>query len=256
MRTKKTVFFGRRFGESAELDPNMWIVSYGDMMTNLMMFFLLLFALTQAYQKATQVSENMLIVKKLQQFGKVNVSIDRINVTLSQDIIFKPASAELKPEFVKILQELIPELQQIPGEIIVAGHADSKPLYGGKYKDNWFLSAARGWSVGSELLKNGLEPKRLQVRGYGEFNPVASNKTEQDRAKNRRIEICIMRIKKELPKRFIYYKTTGEENISEIVKKFLGTEEHTDKIRQLNPDKIDNSGKVVKDTELLIPYQP
>ena len=46
MAGKRLILFGRRFGESAEVDPNMWIVSYGDMMTHLMIFFLILYATT------------------------------------------------------------------------------------------------------------------------------------------------------------------------------------------------------------------
>ena len=66
MPKKKAVFFGRRFGESAELDPNMWTISYGDMMTSLMIFFLILFALTTIQQKALKISEDQMFVKKLE----------------------------------------------------------------------------------------------------------------------------------------------------------------------------------------------
>ena len=75
---KKSVFFGRRFGESIELDPNMWAVPYGDMMTNLMIFFLILFALTSLQQQAIKVSKDQIFIKKLEKFGFKVRKIDDI----------------------------------------------------------------------------------------------------------------------------------------------------------------------------------
>lgn len=253
---KKAVFFGRRFGESAEIDPNMWAVSYGDMMTSLMIFFLILFALTSIQQKALEITENQLLIKKLEKFGKVVITADKIKVTFPQDIIFDRGSPELSDNFKNVLLDVSDFVKKNPGTIIVSGHADSTPLYGGKYKDNWYLSAERGWAVANELIKNDIEPKRLQIRGYGEFNPVESNSTPEGRAKNRRIEMTILKIKMEEAKRFIYYKTTALENITEISKRFLGSENFSQQILELNAGKIDDQGRIEKDTEILLPFNP
>lgn len=265
MAGKKSVFFGRRFGESPDLDPNMWVVPYGDMMTNLMMFFLILFAVTtggkggmskEKEEGRFQKKEEQFFVKKLEEFGNVKVTADKINITLPQDILFKRGSAQLNPDFADVIQQISPYLKKNPGIIIVSGHADSSPLRGGKYKDNWFLSAERGWNVANYLIENGIEPSRIQVRGYGDTKPVASNETEKGRAKNRRIEMTILKMKQEEAKRFIYYKTAGDENVTDISKRILGNENFAQQIRELNPAKVDELGKVLKDTEILIPYNP
>ncbi|MBI5574689.1 MAG: OmpA family protein [Elusimicrobia bacterium] len=253
---RKAVFYGRRFGESAELDPNMWAVPYGDMMTNLMIFFLILFALTTIQQQALKISEDRMFVKKLEKFGKISLTADKIKVTFSQDIIFPKGSPDVSESFKGVLLDVSDYLKNNPGTVIVEGHSDSTPLRWGKYKDNWYLSAERGWSVASELIKNGIDPKRLQIRGCGEFNPVASNETETCRAKNRRIEMTILKIKTEETQRFIYYKTTGYENINDISKRFFASDKFLNQIRELNSGKIDDKDCVAKDTEILIPYQP
>ncbi|MFA5779626.1 MAG: OmpA family protein [Elusimicrobiota bacterium] len=256
---KKTVFYGRRFGESIELDPNMWAVPYGDMMTNLMIFFLILFALTTIQQQALKVSEDRMFVKKLEKFGKISLTADKIKVTFSQDIIFPKGSPEVSVSFKGVLLDVSDYLKNNPGTVIVEGHSDSTPVRGGKHKDNWYLSAERGWSVVSELIKNGIDPKRLQIRGYGEFNPVASNETGDGRAKNRRIEMTILKIvNTEEAQRFIYYKTAGYENINDISKRFFASdsEKFLNQLRELNSGKIDDKDCVAKDTEILLPFTP
>jgi len=253
---KKTVFYGRRFGESVELDPNMWTVPYGDMMTNLMIFFLILFALTTLQQQALKVSEDKMFVKKLEKFGKISLTADKIKVTFSQDIIFPKGSPDVSDNFKGVLLDVSDYLKNNPGTVIVEGHSDSTPLRWGKHKDNWYLSAERGWSVVSELIKNGISPKRLQVRGCGEFNPIASNSTDEGRAKNRRIEMTILKIKTEEPEKFIYYKTTAGENITDISKKVLGDEKFSQKILELNNGKIDDKGRIIQNTEILLPFNP
>ncbi len=234
----------------------MWAVPYGDMMTSLMIFFLILFALTSLQQEALKVSENQLLVKKLEKFGKISLTAEKINVTFPQDIIFSKGSPELSDNFKVAIADISGYLRKNPGTVIISGHADSSPLRGGKYKDNWYLSAERGWSVGNELIKNGIDPKRLQIRGYGEFNPVAANSTDEGKAKNRRIEMTILKIKTEEPEKFIYYKTTAGENITDISKKVLGDEKFSQKIVELNSGKIDDKGRIIQDTEILLPFNP
>ncbi|MFH0948100.1 MAG: OmpA family protein [Elusimicrobiota bacterium] len=251
---KKTIHYRRRFGESVELDPNMWTVPYGDMMTNLMIFFLILFALTTIQQRVLKISEDKMFVKKLEKFGKVSLTADKIKVTFSQDIIFPKGSSDVSESFKGVLLDVSDYLKNNQGTVIVAGHSDSTPLHGGEHKDNWYLSAERGWNVVQQLIKNGMDIKRLQVRGYGEFNPVASNSTKEGMSKNRRIDITIIKVKTEEPKKFIYYKVIGSEKVSDISKKILGSENYVQQIEELNPGTIDNSGVVSKGAEILLPF--
>lgn len=253
---KKKLFYGRRSGESVELDANMWTVPYGSMMTNLMIFFLVLFALSSVQQQAIKISKDQMFVKKLGKFGKISLNADKINVTFSQDIVFPTGSPEVSEGFKGVLLDVSDYLKNNSGTVIVAGHSDSTPLRGGKHKDNWYLSAERGWSVAAELIKSGIDPNRIQIRGYGEFNPVVSNETEVGRAKNRRIEMSIQKTKMKEAQRFIYYKTKDSEDVSVLAKKYLGNEIYSQQIRVLNPGKVDSAGKILKDTEILIPFEP
>ncbi|OGS47375.1 MAG: hypothetical protein A2539_07420 [Elusimicrobia bacterium RIFOXYD2_FULL_34_15] len=259
MAKGKFFSFGRRFGESSRMDPNLWVVSYGNTMTLLMIFFLILYSNSYNLKQKSieaQKTEDQLLVKKLEKFGSSAITGDKIKVTFSQDIIFQSASPTLSKDFDNILIEVSDYLKKSSGTVIISGHADATPLKGGKYKDNWFLSAERGWNVAQELIKNGIDPNRLQIRGYGEFNPVADNSTEEGRGKNRRIEMTIMKVQTEEPKRYIYYKASGLENINELAKKYLGDEKFSEVIKGLNPGKIDADGKILKDAEILIPYNP
>jgi chemotaxis protein MotB len=77
--------------------------------------------------------------------------------------------------------------------VIVEGHTDSTRIIGKKFRSNRELSLFRAFSVIDFLIKNGFPPEKLSAYGYGEFKPVASNETEEGRAKNRRIEIIVLR---------------------------------------------------------------
>ncbi|MBN1385266.1 MAG: OmpA family protein [Elusimicrobia bacterium] len=249
----KTVHYGRIGSDPSEEDSNLWLLCYSSMMTLLMVFFLILYALS--YNAQIKLVDHIL-AKKLERFGEIILTANKIDVTFSQDIVFEKASPEVSNSFKGVLTDVSDYLKGNAGTVVISGHADSTPLIGGKYKDNWYLSAERGWSVASELINQGIDPKRLQIRGYGEFKPVASNETEAGRAKNRRIEMSIHKIKMGKAEKFIYYKTQGKENISRIAKKYLGDESYSERIRTLNPDKIDDHGTVLENTEILIPFEP
>ena len=75
----------------------------------------------------------------------------------------------------------------------MSGHTDDVPLiFGGKYRDNWDLAAARASSVVQELSKAGTIPSdKLKAISFGETKPIEQNDTKKGREKNRRIEIEI-----------------------------------------------------------------
>ena len=79
------------------------------------------------------------------------------------------------------------------GQVNVSGHTDDVPLiFGGQYRDNWDLAAARASSVVQELEKAGnISTDRMKAVSFGESKPIDSNETAAGREKNRRIEIEI-----------------------------------------------------------------
>jgi chemotaxis protein MotB len=83
--------------------------------------------------------------------------------------------------------------KKIPGEIPwvlrVDGHTDVRPINSPLYKNNWELSAARAISVVQYLIAKGVSPQHLVAAGFGEFQPIETEKTEEAFTRNRRIEL-------------------------------------------------------------------
>jgi chemotaxis protein MotB len=93
-------------------------------------------------------------------------------------------------------------MKELPDrQISVEGHTDNIPLGKnmiGAYT-NWELSSHRAAAAVRYLQSSGIDPKRMQVVGFGEYRPVADNMTEEGRAENRRIEIRLRPDDKALP---------------------------------------------------------
>src|SRR5713226_5639107 len=83
--------------------------------------------------------------------------------------------------------------KKIPGEIAwvlrVDGHTDVRPINSPQFKSNWELSAGRAISVVQYLIAKGVSPQRLVAAGFGEFQPIEPEKTEEAFTRNRRIEL-------------------------------------------------------------------
>ncbi len=111
-----------------------------------------------------------------------------------RNIFFEFDKAELLPQSKLELQRLMKLLNAYPGMIIaIEGHTDST----GTYEYNMALSQRRAEAVYKYLIEHGISKERIaEVKGYGYTRPVAPNDTEENRAKNRRVEIKIVRLKK------------------------------------------------------------
>jgi chemotaxis protein MotB len=114
---------------------------------------------------------------------------------LQSEIFFDTGRADLKPqgraELDKVASAIVELESQIPTEIAwilrVDGHTDVRPIIG-QFKSNWDLSAERAISVVQFLVGKGVKPSRLVAAGFGEFQPIESDTTEDAYRRNRRIE--------------------------------------------------------------------
>ena len=107
---------------------------------------------------------------------------------------FGSGSARLDPGFYKVIDRISEVLATRPGKILVAGHTDNIPIRTGRFRSNWELSSARAVTVLHALLRNPrLDQRRVVVQGFADTRPVADNDTPQGRAKNRRVELIILR---------------------------------------------------------------
>ncbi len=105
---------------------------------------------------------------------------------------FASGSADLAAEYVRVLREVRDVLITKDGDIEVQGHTDNIPISTARFRSNWDLSASRAASVAHELLAGDvLDPRRLQVVGFADVLPLASNDTVEGRARNRRVEVVI-----------------------------------------------------------------
>jgi chemotaxis protein MotB len=137
------------------------------------------------------------LVKSLQKevkAGQIEVTQlrDGLRVNVSQDILFDSGSAALDKNGTAVLNRVATELKKSSHQIVVIGHSDNKPIrptLAKQYPSNWELAGARASSVVRLFTNVGLQSKRMLAVSVADSQPVASNKTEEGRAKNRRIEI-------------------------------------------------------------------
>ena len=126
---------------------------------------------------------------------EINIVGDRF--VLQSEILFKSGSAEIgekgKAKLSEISNLLKSITKKIPSKINwiiqVEGHTDNVPISNNEYPSNWELSVARAIAVARIMIENDIEPKRINVAGYGEFRPLVKNDDETSRNKNRRIEL-------------------------------------------------------------------
>ena len=110
-------------------------------------------------------------------------------------ILFSSGRAKLEPNALGVLAAMGKLLHKLEkNDILIEGHTDAAPIKSGDYATNWELSAARADAV-VEYLSAGFKipNERLISAAYGEYRPVAPNSTAQGRARNRRIEILVIR---------------------------------------------------------------
>lgn len=198
-----------------------WMIIYSDLMTNLMLFFLMLFALTRltlqdqgkvhqsmrkdftTIQEKVRFQEVIRIEKGtedeisvlMSRYGmSINVSERFINIQLPNPILFEVGKAELKEEGKNILEQISQIIVDGHQQIIIKGHTDNQPLgAGAEFFSNWELSAARAVSAVNYLVLKGIDSERLSAIAQGEHHPVAPNDSEENMERNRRIEISIVK---------------------------------------------------------------
>ncbi|MCL7942710.1 flagellar motor protein MotB [Marinobacter sp. ATCH36] len=124
----------------------------------------------------------------------LNVTYDENQVVIrfSEEATFRSGEAAIKPEMIPIIERVVDVLSGCTGDVLVAGYTDDRPISSSRYRSNWDLSAARAVSVVHELVLNRKVPaERVVAAGRAETNPLAPNDSEENRAKNRRVEIAI-----------------------------------------------------------------
>lgn len=206
-----------------------WIITYADMVTLLLTFFVLILVMSSEAQNNIYRVVNLLLQdteNKLSEFVKTNRLSDYLHVTrgtkgvqltISGEYFFDINSAEITSQLRPILDNVGSTIQQskllsietdkdfrkfynvlkrnrqtLNVEIRVEGHTDNWVVRGGPYANNWELSSARALKVVEYISAVSDIPEgKFSALGYGEFRPISDNDTEEGRSKNRRVEIFI-----------------------------------------------------------------
>ncbi len=125
---------------------------------------------------------------------KLDITDRGLVITFLNEILFDSGKAELRKEAYPVLDEVVDVIKQKVSDryVGVEGHTDNQPIKVSGWKSNWELSTARSITVLHHLESGGVDPAKLQATGFGEYRPVASNKTKEGRQENRRVEIVIL----------------------------------------------------------------
>ncbi len=204
-----------------------WLTTYSDLVTLLLVFFVLLYVLTPGIDESTfndiiahfqnsnsvvlekssssQESDDKTLRQEWQQVQSFleergysqEVDIEKteegVKITLNDSLTFDSGSAELLERSKIVLERIAQAIKTDVQEVKSHGHTDDVPISESSiYRTNWHLGAARAVSVVLFLnSKSELASDKFEASSYGEFRPVASNDTPEGRRRNRRVEIYI-----------------------------------------------------------------
>lgn len=208
------------YSEEHMEETELWMLPYSTFMLMLVILFIMFYAFsysgTVEYESALsdlastnpndprvkQMKAEIALAQNIRDFIRQNSLTDKIQLSITPHAIqikmeslalFDSGSAALKNDILFFLEYLHNQLAPLNNRIIAEGHTDNIPIHTAQYNSNWELSSARAFSVIYFFINKGISPGRLVAHGFGEFRPAAPNDTEAGRAKNRRIEITIVR---------------------------------------------------------------
>src|ERR1700692_2599245 len=115
-----------------------------------------------------------------------------LEIEINADILFPSGAGEFAPTAEPVLDKLAAVLKPFPNPIRVEGHTDDRPIRMASFPSNWDLSAARPPSVVHQFTRQGIDPLRLEIVGFGEFHPRQPNATSEGRNANRRVVVLVL----------------------------------------------------------------
>ncbi len=189
-----------------------WIFSYADLVTLLMVFFIIMVSPQSVVSEKQQ--ENMEKLKEtvkqvqetvkkehIEEFVEIEQNGNTAKITMKDRILFAVGHASLDSESEKRFAPIIESLFALNNthEFSIQGHTDSLPVRAGSaFKSNWHLSTERALSVLDLFIHRGFNQAKLSAQGFGENRPLVPNQEPgtgtdlpENRAKNRRVEIYI-----------------------------------------------------------------
>ncbi|MGE7914787.1 flagellar motor protein MotB [Lysinibacillus xylanilyticus] len=137
--------------------------------------------------------DNFIAVNEMEGQFATEMTDEGLLVTIRDSILFDPGKADVKPEYIPVVEELADVLvSNPPRSIVITGHTDNVPA-GPNFSSNMELSVMRASKFYLVLLNSNsqLKSENISAKGYGENKAIAPNDTPEGRAKNRRVEVLI-----------------------------------------------------------------
>ncbi len=118
----------------------------------------------------------------------------RIIIRIMEQASFDSGRAVVRSEFLPVIKKITGLIDNTIGEVTISGHTDDVPINTPEFRSNWELSTARAVTVAHVLFdQERINENRVTITGHADTRPVAENDTAENRAKNRRVEISIVR---------------------------------------------------------------
>lgn len=127
--------------------------------------------------------------------GKLELRMEGRGLVLSlrQAAFFPSGTDTVDPQTYPTVDKIAQVIRDLPNQVRLEGHTDSRPIHTARFRNNWDLSAARGIAM-LELLsgKYGIPENRFAIGGYADTVPIEPNDTDEGRARNRRVDVVIL----------------------------------------------------------------
>lgn len=151
----------------------------------------------EARTEALRVMADQLAMEFDELIGQGVVTLERsdrwLELNLPNSLLFGSGDAEPHYDAFNVIRKIAAVLRARDNAVKVEGFTDNLPISTERFPSNWELSAARAAAVVRMLAMEGIEPERMAAVGYGRFQPVARNDTDEGRQRNRRVVLLISR---------------------------------------------------------------
>lgn len=147
----------------------------------------------QSLEEIQERVDEYIAVHELENQFDTQMTGEGLLVTIRDSVLFKSGRADIKEEYLPLADELAELLVfDPPRHMVVTGHTDNVPMNSAEFSSNWDLSVMRAVNFLKLMtLNQAVDPRLLSAKGYGEFQPIASNDTAEGRNQNRRVEVLI-----------------------------------------------------------------
>lgn len=133
-------------------------------------------------------------INKLDKSVSIEDNQRGVTIRILDDILFVSGDADLNIKAKEVLSLISGIIKKLPNDIRVEGHTDNVQISSARFPSNWHLSISRALNTAYYLIQTEeIDPDKVSVVGYAEYNPIEDNSTPDGRAKNRRVDIIVIK---------------------------------------------------------------